>query len=235
MKKNVINEDEIFEINPNYTVKVETFQPGNVKVVMVDDFYKNPWDVRQLALDIPASRNRRIRGMNPAYRVNAFYELDSMFWIYDQLIRTHFHEYANDIDTEYLRQSFRNATFMVNVMQSEDLPPLCPHMDNTSGINFASTIYLNEPNECKGGTSFYTYGGKTYYEDQHQMQTLDVAGKLPIHQYVTDSVGDFEMIGMAPMLFNRMVLYKQEALHTAYVKPGMFRGDVHRLNQQFFI
>ena len=107
--------------------------------------------------------------------------------------------------------------------------------DNTSGVNFASTIYLNTADECQGGTSFYTYGGKTHYDDQHQMQTLDKAGKIPINQYITDSIGDFEMIGMAPMIFNRMVLYNQAVLHTAYVKPGMFVGDNYRLNQQFFI
>ena len=158
-----------------------------------------------------------------------------MAWVFDQLIRTHFHAEASQLPPNYLQQSFTNATFMVNVMQSENLPPLCPHMDNTSGVNFASTIYLNTADECQGGTSFYTYGGKTHYDDQHQMQTLDKAGKIPINQYITDSIGDFEMIGMAPMIFNRMVLYNQAVLHTAYVKPGMFVGDNYRLNQQFFI
>ena len=173
--------------------------------------------------------------MNPAHRINAFYDLSPMAWAFDQLIRTHFHAEASQLPPDYLQQSFTNATFMVNVMQSENLPPLCPHMDNTSGVNFASTIYLNTADECQGGTSFYTYGGKTYYDDQHQMQTLDKAGKMPIKQYITDSIGDFEMIGMAPMIFNRMVLYNQAVLHTAYVKPGMFVGDNYRLNQQFFI
>ena len=235
MKKNSIDEYKVFEINPNYDVKVEIYQPGNVKVLIVDDFYKDPWAVRQLALDIPASINKRIRGMNPAHRINAFYDLSPMAWAFDQLIRTHFHAEASQLPPDYLQQSFTNTTFMVNVMQSENLPPLCPHMDNTSGVNFASTIYLNTADECQGGTSFYTYGGKTYYDDQHQMQTLDKAGKMPIKQYITDSIGDFEMIGMAPMIFNRMVLYNQAVLHTAYVKPGMFVGDNYRLNQQFFI
>ena len=233
MLKNIINEDEIFEINDNYHVTVEEFE--GVKVVVVDDFYKNPHDVRQLALDIPASYNRRIRGNNPALRINAFYELSSMAWIYDQLSRQYFPEITQFYDAEYFQRSFMNATFMVNVMQTKDLPPVCPHMDNTSGVNLASTIYLNTANECNGGTSFYSFGGKTYYEDPSVTHTLDVGGKHPVTEYISDSVMDWKMIGMVPMIFNRMVLYNQAVLHSAYVKPHMFVGDMYRLNQQFFI
>ena len=82
MKKNQINEDEVFLINPDYFVKVETFGSNNDKVVVVDDFYAYPDKVRQLAL-IYQARNQRIRGGNPAWRVNAFYVLDGMAWIFD--------------------------------------------------------------------------------------------------------------------------------------------------------
>jgi hypothetical protein len=132
-----------------------------------------------------------------------------------------------------------NATFMINVMQSEGLPPLAPHQDNRSGVNLASTIYLNNENESAGGTSFYEFGGKHFYtesvveNDFHV--TMDVEGKIPVTEYITDSSHDWEMIGMIPMQFNRMVLYNQAVLHTAYVKPGMFVNDNYRMNQQFFI
>ena len=135
----------------------------------------------------------------------------------------------------YMQQSFMNATFMVNVMQTDNLPPVCPHMDNTSGMNLASTIYLNTANECNGGTSFYSFGGKTYYEDPSVTHTLDVHGNIPVNEYITDSVGDWTLLGIAHMKFNRMVLYNQAVLHSAYVKPNMFTGDLYRLNQQFFI
>ena len=233
MRKNTINEVEIFAINNDYHVTVENFD--GVKVVIVDDFYKNPHDVRQLALDILASYNYRIRGNNPARRINAFYELSGMAWIYDQLGREHFPECTTYYDKEYFVRSFMNATFMVNVMQTDNLPPVCPHMDNSSGVNLASTIYLNTANECDGGTSFYKFGGKPYYEDTSVTHTLDVEGKHPVTEYVTDSIMDWKLIGIAPMKFNRMVLYNQAVLHSAYVKPHMFTGDLYRLNQQFFI
>tara|TARA_B100000123_G_scaffold82881_1_gene59773 strand:- start:4172 stop:4879 length:708 start_codon:yes stop_codon:yes gene_type:complete len=235
MDKKTINEDIVFEINPNYYVAVEYFGKQKVKVVVVDDFYKNPYLVRQLALDIPASRNKRIRGNNPAWRINAFYDMDGMSWIYDQLCKTYWPEIMQNYPIDYIQQSMMRATFMVNVMQTTNLPPVCPHMDNTSGINFASTIYLNTANESKGGTSFYNFGGKEYYDDPSVKHTYDVAGKLPVTKYISDTIHDWEMIGMVPMKFNRMVLYNQAVLHSAYVKEGMFEGDEYRLNQQFFI
>ena len=235
MHKNTITEDQVFEINPDYSVTLQKFGPTKQSVVVVDNFYKDPYLVRQLALDIPASRNKRIRGNNPAWRVNAFYELDSMAWIFDQLGRTYFPEVMNFYPSNFMEESFKRATFMVNVMQTNDLPPICPHMDNTSGHNLAATIYLNNENECAGGTSFYTFGGRTFYSDPTVTHTYDVEGRLPVTSYINDSIHDWEMIGMVPMQFNRMVLYNQAMLHSAYVKPGMFTDNVYRLNQQFFI
>ena len=221
MKKNQINEDEVFLINPDYFVKVETFGSNNDKVVVVDDFYAYPDKVRQLALDIPASKNQRIRGGNPAWRVNAFYVLDGMAWIFDQLCNQYFPEIMEQWPAGAMEDSFKRATFMVNVMQSENLPAVKPHMDNPSGLHFASTIYLNNENESNGGTSFYEYVGTNVNE--------------PVSSYITESTNDWTMTGMVPMKFNRMVLYLQNVWHTAYIKPGMFTNDVYRLNQQFFI
>ena len=108
-------------------------------------------------------------------------------------------------------------------------------MDNTSGHNLAATIYLNNENECAGGTSFYTFGGRTFYADPTVTHAYDVEGNLPVTSYINDSIHDWDMIGMVPMQFNRMVLYNQAMLHSAYVKSGMFTDSVYRLNQQFFI
>tara|TARA_B100001093_G_scaffold113636_1_gene105970 strand:- start:1021 stop:1740 length:720 start_codon:yes stop_codon:yes gene_type:complete len=239
MIKNTINEEETFAVNENYDTRLHKFGKAGVHVLVVDNFYKNPHLVRQLALDIPASVNRRIRGGNPALRINAFYELSSLAQPFHHLASEFFPEIMYQYDPDYMNRSFMNATFMINVMQSEGLPPLAPHQDNRSGMNLASTIYLNNENESAGGTSFYEFGGKHFYTesvvDNDFNVTMDVEGKIPVTQYITDSSHDWEMIGMIPMQFNRMVLYNQAVLHTAYVKPGMFVNDNYRMNQQFFI
>lgn len=230
MINNTIDEENVFRINKDCSISYEEIGPTKIKCVTVDNFYENPDLVRDLALIIPASKNKRIRGNNPAERVNAFYVLDDMAWIYDKLIRQYWPEIADNIHPDGIFESFRRATFMVNIMQSTNLPNVAPHQDNTSGVNWASTIYLNKDNECAGGTSFYTFNG----QDNISSNSLNKHGK-PLDRYITDSVGDWELVGIAPMKYNRMVLYNQSILHTAYVKPEMFTGDLYRINQQFFI
>ena len=60
MIKNFINELEVFEINPDYKLSVIEIEPFGVRVAVVDNFYKNPDLVRNLALSIPPSSNERI-------------------------------------------------------------------------------------------------------------------------------------------------------------------------------
>ena len=46
MKKNKINEEEVFEISKNYSVDIKKLGRKQTTVVVVDDFYKNPMMVR---------------------------------------------------------------------------------------------------------------------------------------------------------------------------------------------
>jgi len=222
-----IDEEKVFEVNSNAEISVTKF--GIAKCVIVDNFYKNPDLVQELAFSIPPSANKRIRGNNPALRSNTFYTLDSVADIFDVILRKHWPEIMNTVHPDGVFQKFREATFMVNVMDSNNLPAIPPHLDNPSHVNFASTIYLNSPEQCNGGTSFYTYNGR------QDVQGRDLDGQgTPITEYITDSIGAWEMIGMAEMKYNRMVLYNQAVLHSAYVKPHMYT-DTYRVNQQFFI
>ena len=124
-----------------------------------------------------------------------------------------------------LQQIFETATFCVNVTNTKDITPMNPHVDLRDPRRFAAGIFLNTPEECAGGTSFYTYKGSTDGPDPNT---------VPATSYITDSEGDWELLYLAEMKFNRLILYQQSVLHTAYVKPGMFDNN-YRLLQMFFI
>jgi len=240
MIKNFINELETFAINPDYKVSVLEIGPEKAKVAVVDDFYPNPTMVRDLALTIPPSINERILNYLPygidSGRINAFYILDHFGPVYDKIIKEVYPEYVKDYDSNYFIESFKRATFMVNVMTSNNLPPRLPHVDFPDKRMLASAIYLNTPEECAGGTAFYTFGGNQYADEiTYHAKTTDVAGLNPPDHFVVDDCGDWKKIGMADMKFNRMVIYSQCMFHSAYIKPGMFNNGTYRLNQQFFI
>lgn len=228
MNKNIINEKEVFEINKNFDLELVTFGPQNTKVAIIDNFYKRPELVRELALTIPPSYKKElIQGM-PGGRIDASYEFDSnLHNVYYDVILNDFKddEEKSTFSPIGLELYFKQASFCVNVLSTKDLPPANPHVDLREPNRYASGIYLNTPDECAGGTAFYSYKG---------CQFGPQPGTVPKTHYITDSSNDWELLYLAEMKFNRMIIYQQNILHTAYVKPGWF-DDYYRLIQMYFI
>lgn len=237
MNKHFINEAEVFAINENLTPEVVHLRDG-VKLVIVDDFYKNPMMVRDLAIAIPHTVNERILNNLPvgptSGRINAFYLMDHFGPVYNKIIRECYPELSQYYAEGYFESSFKRATFMVNVMTSENLPPRLPHIDHTDRRLLASLIYLNTPDECAGGTGIYSYKEKLTGETKFRTTVDDQGTKNPDH-FVVDDLDDWKLEYVAEMKFNRMVIYSQNTHHSAYIKPGMFTGNTYRLNQVFFI
>ncbi len=238
MIKNFINELEVFAINSDYELSIIEIEPFGARVAVVDNFYKNPDLVRNLALTIPPSSNERILNNLPygadSGRISVFYLMDHLGPYYDKIIKEVWPDIYNQYDSNYFTESFKRATFMVNVMTSDNLPPRLPHIDFPDKRFFASAVYLNTPEECAGGTAFYTFNGNLY-ADKITAKTIDKEGKIPPDHFVVDDCGDWKKVGLAEMKYNRMVVYSQNIFHSAYIKPGMFTNGVYRLNQQFFI
>lgn len=235
MLKSFINEIETFAVNDDFDIQVLEVGPRKAKVIVVDNFYKKPELVRDLALMIPPTTNERILTNLPSGptsgRINAFYILDHMATAFEKIYKAVLPEIYAQMYPEAIQDSFKNATFMVNVMTSENLPPRPPHIDYPDERAYAALIYLNTPEECAGGTGFYTFDGMqtgfTSHVDAENTQ-------LPDH-FMCESVGAWEKVEMVEMKWNRMVMYPQAIYHNAYIKPGMFTGDQYRINQVFFI
>lgn len=244
MIKKFINEHEVFQTNSNLNFEIVNLKTKlhEAKVVIVDNFYKNPDLIRELALLIPPTCNERITSDLPAGknsgRINAFYLLDSLGPIYDKIIKETFPEVVNPEfkktgRSDQILSSFTRATFMVNVMTSENLPPRVPHIDNPDFRAFASTIYLNVEEECAGGTAFYALNDSIISEYNHNY--LDIQGTIKPTKFVIEDEGDWKKICLIEMKYNRMILYQQNIFHSAYIDEKMFTNNTYRLNQQFFI
>ena len=227
MNKNIINEAEVFALNSNFDVEIVTFGPQHTKAVIIDNFYKNPELVRNLALDIPPSYKKElIQGM-PGGRIDAVYDMSGLHKVFHNIIINDFTPEDQKSTVSHLGTElyFQQASFCVNVITASDLRPANPHVDLREPNRYAATVYLNTPEECRGGTSFYTYRGCQFGPEP---------GTVPRTNFISDSEGDWEMIYLAEMKFNRLVVYQQNILHSAYIRPGWFE-DYYRINQMFFI
>ena len=225
MKKYFIDETETFAINTPVDARVELMGWEEIPIVYIDNFYKNPNMVRNLALKSPPTSDPRILGGVTGSRVASFFDFQHIYPIWVEIAQNVFG--LKKEEQEKFEASMFSTPFSVNVTQSKDRPDL-PHIDlpDVTSRGWAGLIYLNKGDECKGGTGFYTYKGHQVNPKQDGLWDKD---------YVCDSIGPWELMHLAEMKFNRMIMYPATVMHTPYDKPGFFEGDDYRLVQVFFL
>jgi hypothetical protein len=224
MKKHFIDEDEVFAINDNLDARVELMGWEKIPIVYVDNFYKNPKLVRDLALRTPPTKNPRICGGLPGQRLELNVHIDHFIEVMEDIATNVYGLKMGEVNA--FRQSCKDNPFCVNVIKDCDkIPHIDTPIDEHRG--FASLIYLNIPKECRGGTGFYTYRGMQVDPTQDGIFMPD--------ESVTDSVGPWELIHLAEMKFNRMIFYPDQVLHGAYMKPDWYNEDCYRLTQMYFM
>ena len=143
----LIDESIVFKVNENCSENLLQF--GDIKVVVVDDFYENPDMIRDLILSIPATSYTPERADFPGKQISIRYDLSSICSIYKRLIGKYF---PNTLSPDKIDKVISRHNFLVNVVQSKDRV-IIPHEDNPRG--YASGIYFNTDDECSWGTTFY--------------------------------------------------------------------------------
>jgi len=151
----------------------------------------------------------------------------------------------------------KNA-FLTNVVRS-DVPvqpaDTVPHHDE---YLFAAQVYLNAPEQCRGGTGFYRHRAtglerfpfnelllRRYREHvepilkangittAEELKAL-VANKRKYDDFITDSNEEWELIHLVGMEYNRLTVYEGSLFHAAYIERPWF-ADYYRIAQVLFL
>jgi hypothetical protein len=95
------------------------------------------------------------------------------------------------------------------------------HSDNTvNGARWAGVYYLNEPEQCKGGTAFYRLK-ETGWDTMPTQEQLDAVGKnLDWMKDKWTKEEEWDLISLAGMKFNRFIFYPCEYFHSRYPLKG---------------
>jgi hypothetical protein len=229
--KSLADEIEFFSPVEEINVKVEL--AGDEKIVIIDNFYKHPEKVRELALQIPASRSPTLLHALPGARVEATYHLGHFGHFITEIINKVYTEDASLIDNESIQYNLDRATFLVNIQNSNEALSKVqrPHQDHMLDARYAIGIYLNTPEECAGGTAFYKFKGEKTVDLENSTDP-DLRG---YNHYVQESDNLWEKLYLAEMKFNRLIIYKQNILHTPYIPADKYTVDNPRLVQMIFI
>lgn len=242
------------------TVTVSEFK-GNNHFVSIDNVYRDPEYVRELALSLDFTSSMR----NPYPGVKA------QIWLSTAPILA----LAHAIDKKYRPgrvpdpkgpvTAFRPLGFAITNMPAADINPLAvqAHIDDAASL--AGLVYLNFPHQCRGGTSFWRHREHDLIRlpsDEKMLEMISVWGgdvdrakksradleevfqvglllqnfdKFPSGYMIEDN-DTWELLAIAEMKWNRLVLFDGGVFHSGYYDEGWFgtTRETERLTQNIF-
>jgi len=251
------NTDEIFALNPDMNINIVS--ADGKPILIIDDFYKNPDLVRDLAINTPIpSTNRSYASGYPGKRglLGGFIDNKQFYEkVSDILLKSldihHFVKEGTILDN--------GGDFIVNVFDSEENISnenrfTLPHTDPSL---VASVIYLNKEDEDPVGTGIYKHKSgysfkpnndahlfwickqeddlpHNYMEGlQTVIKSIDLAEKQGNH--VLDGNDEWECIARSTGAYNQFIGYVAGMFHSPLIDYNIFKDkNYKRINQVIF-
>lgn len=208
---------------------IRSVQIGEHTLVFIDDFLEDPQALVEAASrarfePCPGADEKRgypgVRAPAPA----AYSE--QVTALLDPLIKVNFGV------PEALAVKKTPCAFSLTTVAPHALGPLqrVPHFDASTPHYMAVLLYLCD--DRHGGTAFYRHRATGL--QQITAETRDRYGDVIYDQvdhhpaplrYFDDSDEHFELLGVMPARFNRLVVYRGSLLHSAIVNPQRLSGD----------
>jgi hypothetical protein len=207
-------------------VTVERVGRRRTPVLVVDHLFRDPAAVRCGALRRRFSTGR---GAYPGYEAAAG-------WDAGPLLRTLGRLGGWTLDPHRCRLSFSIVT-----KRGRDLAPWqrTPHFDP---VDVAGVVYLNLPEQCRGGTAFYRHRASgleafpwrvgrrlARLMRRHGLSSPDDLArwvmsppKEPLGGFITASTEQWELLHLVAMRYNRLVVYHGRAFHSGYIEDAWF-------------
>ena len=216
----------MFEINPDLKVKIEkvpdrAWSGIDKMVFVIDNFYQNPDEVRELAKTSQLYTDKeRLAGAIGRRVWEEEQEIieemgNKMAYVFEQLC-TH-PDWHIKFDKQHHYNKWSYMRFVVNVTNNDEIIKSGRTTDTACHVDgpynkWGALVYLNTPEECEGGTDFYSV--------------------VPPNDDGTENRPKKEH--RCEMVYNRCLLYDANQVHGAVLEPGMFQ-NCDRLVQVMFM
>ena len=233
----------MFELNPQCEVTaVIDIGPDNRSAMVIDNFYANPYEVRELALKLPRSEN--VNFINHHSGLRAAYETEevrlNLERIFTELLSDDEH-WGRPADMLFIKKNMNLMWFLVVYINEEALtkeplrllPFQCYYEHNPSPFQFTVDIFLNDTKECFGGINVWNFAGKTSIVEDIKNMYVD-KGKFDIIKDVYESKFTWAREMTFGMKFNRAVILPADLLVAPILNTGKFT-DIDRMTQKLFL
>lgn len=197
----------------------------SVNLIVVDDFYSDPFRVRKVAI---GAQYKDVRNLNyPGLQSVRTFSSDSIKEAFRALV-------GKKICVDEKMLTFGRF----RVMSEGKDTRLKIHADG--GADWTGVIYLNLPNQCRGGTAFYRHK-ETGLEGPPSaakaaalgFDNSDSLGKSLIERDSLNSDSWNQTMYVA-MRFNRLVLFRGSEMFHSHTCSWGSRIEDSRLTQNFF-
>jgi hypothetical protein len=240
---------DVLEVNPHCSVTIHPIGPAGCKVLLADDFYRNPQQIAELALGLYYTESRAVVGSYPGSR--AMITLDTTALV--ETLGKLWGEPLRPFHAEYhpvIFSAIQNRDYELTPWQRQ------PHIDQ--GIT--AMVYLNPEEMCSGGTGLYRHRVTglsrvpigltpelTGLAQRHGipsqalrspegyaefMNTVFFRPEYAVkdNAYINDGNDYWELLYKIEMKPNRLVIFDGRMFHSQHIAPGQFR-DYFRMNQ----
>lgn len=208
---------------------IRSVRIGEHPLVFIDDFLEDPQALLAAARaarfePCPGADERRgypgVRAPVPRAYSERLTEL------LDPLIKANF-----DVPEE-LAVKKTPCAFSLTTVAPQELGPLqrVPHFDASTPHYMAVLLFLC--GDHHGGTAFYRHRASGLQQitaenrERYGELIYDQVDRAPAPpRYFVDSDAHFELLGVMPARFNRLVVYRGSLLHSAIVNPQRLSAD----------
>lgn len=185
-----------------------------IQTIIVDDFYKNPDEVRAFAL----AQEFEVHGNYPGQRTRSFLAENVKNSIQD-IVRPYAGEvtwWGDDYTGSFQYTTARDRSWI--------------HSDDTT--DWAAVLYLTPDAPISAGTGLFKHKDTGLFRWRNSEHPDDINSSSPVTLHSQD-VTKWEMVDRIGNVYNRMVLYRGDLFHVSLDYFGTNKED-GRLFQVFF-
>lgn len=203
-------------LHPNINLSVHTLGKEKSPLLVVDNFLQNP---ELLVEDACQQRFIQNSPLYPGIRAPAPTNLQTL------LLNTLSQYLKKVFELQGSKLNMSLCQYSLVTVPSDQLTLLqrIPHFDSIKRDTLAAVFYLFK--EDFGGTSFYRHNntGYEYIDDTRRipyfksLESENDTPNIPQHGYINGDTVLFTKIGEAQGVFNRLVVYRQQNLHSGSI------------------
>jgi hypothetical protein len=209
----------------NMKIQHLTYGTDNSPIIVVDDFVNSPdWLIEQASIQ----QFNQNRAFYPGKCADAPAQ-------YKALFLTNLQDLMMSVFDLPSALSFSACQYSVVTTPPEQLKLLqrIPHFDSLNKFGLAAVHYLFKKD--LGGTSFYRHRktGFEYIDESRKIEyfrSLEAENDGPnmpkiVDGYINGDTALYERIGEQPGVFNRLIIYRRNSLHSGSIQNSLFQDS----------